>query len=517
MDGVKPAETVLPECFGHEAVREVLNSDIESCSDYHGSVVAHVKYQPLLAAVYMAFSQHRPLVLTPDAVWITIAQGVAHHMAIHGERLRSRFVAHQGRLELRFVCNGWVERSPENPWTDAFESWSTQIAEHVGKPTHDLLACDFSTSGPLERAVGQIVMTDVFERYFKYVLYCICGIPTVTLEGATADWERLRDKAAGLEKFDMDWWLGHLLPICDQFVRASRGDVDLKHWHSICKLRDEYGGDVINGWVAKLFPYIRSYIDGPCDLKNPIFETGEGIQTLSAPSGLSRVPFTRAIRLADGNVRTRKMEAIGGLIGVTQDPQNSGLRPKVGWAVREAYDIHRLLAEVVEKHSTHSGKKIDDRDRMADRMAPDMWAFYHRTDGAGLFESRSRGRFGIPRRHFACRILPFDHIAPLDFGTWFKFAEFADGGGLAIHLSPFEEDTPGHKSAAKTFTGDRECLRPVCYVSPGTREIRGQAPVVALSFGQALDQLLSRGPGFAWLAKLEVVYGEARNFTGIRR
>ena len=53
---------------------------------------AHAARQPLLAAVYAAFSQHRPLVLTPDAVWITIAQGVAHQMAIHGERLRPGFV-----------------------------------------------------------------------------------------------------------------------------------------------------------------------------------------------------------------------------------------------------------------------------------------------------------------------------------------------------------------------------------------------------------------------------------------
>ena len=57
-----------------------------------------------------------------------------------------------------------------------------------------------------------------------------------TLEGTPADWERLRDKAAALDVFDLGWWLDHLLPICDQFVRASCGAMDLDHWRAICKL-----------------------------------------------------------------------------------------------------------------------------------------------------------------------------------------------------------------------------------------------------------------------------------------
>ena len=192
----------------------MLGGEIESCCDYHGTVVKDVRYQPVLAAVYTAFSQHRPLVLTPDAVWITIVQGVAHHMTVHGERLRSRFVAHQGTLELGFSCRDWVVRSPENPWPEAFAAWAGQIRNHVGGEVHDSLVCDFSTSGPVKRTVSQIVMMDVFERYFHYILYCICGIPTVTLEGTPDDWRRLADKAAALAAFDLDWWLAHLLPIC---------------------------------------------------------------------------------------------------------------------------------------------------------------------------------------------------------------------------------------------------------------------------------------------------------------
>ncbi|MGW0247382.1 DUF4419 domain-containing protein [Nocardia goodfellowii] len=43
---------------------------------------------PLLSAVGRAFAEHRPLVLSPDAVWLTIAQGLARHIRLHAERLR---------------------------------------------------------------------------------------------------------------------------------------------------------------------------------------------------------------------------------------------------------------------------------------------------------------------------------------------------------------------------------------------------------------------------------------------
>ena len=289
VDDVTPATDLLEEQRTYEAVRAALDGRLESCCDYHGTVVAGLQGHPLLAAVHTAFAQHRPLVLSPDAVWITIAQGVAHHMAIHGERLRDRFVAHAGKLKLTVEVDGWVPGSPENPWPEAFAGWAGQIRDHVGPTVHDALVCDFSTTGPAELAASHVVMMDVFQRYFDFELLCVCGIPTVTLTGTAADWQRLTEKAEALRVFDMEWWLDHLVPICRQFARAAGGDVDRDHWQAICKLRQEYGGDIINGWVAKLFPYLREWAyRGPCTRRNPIFETGEGLQSSSSPSGLRR-------------------------------------------------------------------------------------------------------------------------------------------------------------------------------------------------------------------------------------
>jgi hypothetical protein len=509
VDEVTPATKPLPECRSHEALKLTLDGEIESCCDYHGSVIKKVHYQPLLAAVYTAFNEHRPLVLTPDAVWITIAQGVAHHMAIHGERLRRGFVAHQGKLNLVFECNDWVERSPENPWQEAFASWSEQISEHVGVQMHDMLICDFSTSGPVERAVSQIVMMDVFERYFHYTVLGVCGIPAITLEGTPTDWQRLHDKAAGLNVFDLDWWLAHLLPLCDQFVRASRGDVDLDHWRDICKVRKSYGGDVINGWVAKLFPYLQAFIGGACNERNPIFETGEGFQTSVAPSGLSRVPFLwRHL----GTRHERLMEAIGGLVGVTQEPQTLALRPKVGWAVREAENIDALLARLTAEHTTFPGLRTED----SWYLPPDLAKFYHRTDGAELF-----GRDDAA----ACRIVSARDMKPLDWGEtpdpygnsrgpdgriWHRLAWLADGSWLAINLDPNRNDP-------RPTVNNRWSYDPgfsaICHGTTGTQGQPGQNPVIALSFTELLEQMLVQDRTPYWLDPQFIGYGDAEMYT----
>jgi hypothetical protein len=512
VDEVTPATKPLPEVRSHEALRATIGGAVESCCDYHGTVIKGVRYQPLLAAVFTAFCQHRPLVLTPDAVWVTIAQGVAHHMAVHGERLRPGLVAHQGQLELRFECRGWVERSPENPWPEAFAAWSSQIRQHVGERVHDALVCDFSTSGPVERAASQIVMMDVFERYFRYVAYGICGIPAVTLEGTPADWERLRDKAAALDAFDLGWWLDHLLPICDQFVRASRGAADPGHWRAICKRREEYGGDVINGWVARLFPYLLAYIDGPCNRVNPIFETGEGFQTLNAPSGLSRVPF---LWRDAATRRERRMEAIGGLVGVTQDPRTLALRPKVGWAVREADKLDTLLARLAAEHATFPGVRTTTE--KPTYLPPDLGRFYHRTDGAELF---GRGESA------ACRILPANAMDPLDWGEahdpsviicsgpggriWHRLARLAGGGWLAINLDQNRRDPRPKGDRDRSYDPE---FSPICHGSDETQGRPGQNPVVALSFTELLERLLDHGPTPYWLAPEFRGHGDAESYT----
>ena len=54
-------------------------------------------FHPVVAAAHRAFMDHRPLRLSPDAIWLMICQAAANHVNAHAEELRPRLVRHEGR------------------------------------------------------------------------------------------------------------------------------------------------------------------------------------------------------------------------------------------------------------------------------------------------------------------------------------------------------------------------------------------------------------------------------------
>lgn len=322
---------------------------VEACTRYHGRLVAHVHAHPVLEAVHLAFAGHRPLTLSPDAVWLMIAQGVANHIGLNAEALRSRFVAHEGRAKLTVRRDDFVKGSPENPWPEMVASFCEKIREHVGSQS-DLFVPDFSTTGPADRVAGQIVLMDAMQSYFEYVFATRCGIPSITLEGTTDDWASLSRRLDGFAGLGLDGWFAALRPILVEFARASAGEADVDFWRSIYKSHDMSGGPYITGWIAAFFPYLKDSRTGKATvpieehLRNRGTSLGElllapeglpksathALTSSSIPCGLSKAPF-------EWEYLDHKfsMELLGGFTGIAQDPASLALRPEIGWAVRE--------------------------------------------------------------------------------------------------------------------------------------------------------------------------------------
>src|SRR4051812_10908577 len=110
---VTPATQSLPTCKTHEGLHRLLGSKVEACCDYTADCIQEITFHPLLAAAHFAFSQHRPLVLSPDMIWVAIVQGFARHVNEHAERLRDRFVGHSGKLEICVERKDFHQGSPE--------------------------------------------------------------------------------------------------------------------------------------------------------------------------------------------------------------------------------------------------------------------------------------------------------------------------------------------------------------------------------------------------------------------
>ena len=94
----------------------------------------------------------------------------------------------------------------------------------------------------------------------------------IIVRGSVDDWKKIRDRVEMILEYDLDWWTKRLLPICDGIIEMVAGKPNLEFWQHICKPKAIYGGEVITGWIADLFPYLKDGITNSPTSKNPILE-----------------------------------------------------------------------------------------------------------------------------------------------------------------------------------------------------------------------------------------------------
>jgi hypothetical protein len=346
---------------------------------------------PLLSAVGRAFAGHRPLVLSPDAVWLTIAQGVAQHVRLHAEELRPRLVSHPGRKHLSVTLDGPMPAAADT-WGQAVETFAKLLAAEVRDAP--VFECDFSTSTAVERTAGQIVMLDAYSPYFALWLKCVCGIPSVTVTGTAEDWQKIQERVEVIAGFGLEKWCRSLSPITAQFARAASGDADVAFWRRIYNPADAYGGDVITGWAARLYPYLiangvagepNPLLDLPIDQPRDLTPAGHfgydgpGIRSSQVPAGLSKV--TVNVNDAAGG-DNRRVTLHGGLAGVTQD-DDGALRPVAGWHLAcAAAEVNEVIDRLIAGYQVTPA--APDRAALMEWPA-EVSALYNRIGSATLF------------------------------------------------------------------------------------------------------------------------------------
>jgi hypothetical protein len=362
---------------------------------------------PLLAAVHAAFSEHRPLTLSPDVLWITIAQGVAQHIRLHAEELRGRLVKHEGRKELRVEATSWA--TPQD-WQGIVAKFRRAMASELGDGVAGTFTCDFSTTTDVERTASEIVLMDAFSPYYDYTLDCICGIPEITLRGTPDDWRVIRRRIDTLADLGLGFWTASLVPMADQWLRTAEASPDQTFWRSIYKPKHAYGWDRIAGWVARLFPYLSEA--GRFTRRNSLlgYRIGEepeakdgfsvaGIVATDAPSGVSSVrckledPLTKA---------TGRVLLEGGLLGVTCDDAGR-LEARCGWLVRpEPVTIRAVVERLRETPGAVLARRRprpepEPRRHLDEGLGAELEELFDEIDEAVLFDGDRRWTVARPQ------------------------------------------------------------------------------------------------------------------------
>ncbi len=301
-------------------------------------------------SVVTAYAQHRPVILSPDMIWLLIGQGFARYVNAHPEEMRDALVSHSDKMELIVGADG-----DSLDWPMLIDQFAARIDRHTKGNLAQILTSDFTTTGSVKRTASQITLMESVKAYFEFVvLRLTCGIPYITLEGTPADWQKLLDKTRQLEVYSSDFgqWLKRLEPILSEFVAAADGHPDQSFWQNIVMRRplDKLAGGacsmdkptVIDGWLLQFFP-------------NKEAVTRDSVSyTADMPKEYVRVGFKYRVASPDGTLMSETpMELWSGFIGTEVDSVTHAFRPKIGWLVRKSDSEEDLLKKM--KHDSRTG------------------------------------------------------------------------------------------------------------------------------------------------------------------
>lgn len=298
----------------------------------------------LIETIQKCYATHRPLVLSPDVIWLTITQGVSIHINQNFKSLEPVLFS-KNRPKALEIRNDSLDQKPE-AWQQLMSDFSN-IAEKYTKPEmQKFFVPTFSTTQKMEQTVYQITQLEAYKQAFEYMAESGCGIPEIKLKGTKEDWETLYAKLDGLKAFGLQDWANEIKPIIRECINAYDQKINKKFWQSIYKDYTEYNAFYISGWIIKFFPYTvqtemleNSGSEDERSMTTKVYHKNEFmygddylLSTLSTdnlPSGLAEIEVVWNNYF--DNTR-QKVQVYGGFMGIKQY-EDLSLEPLITWAV----------------------------------------------------------------------------------------------------------------------------------------------------------------------------------------
>lgn len=301
----------------------------------------------LIQTIQECYDNHRPLILTPDVIWLAICQGVSIHINENYDSLKnSIFIG--DKPDKIVVRNDSLEYNVKH-WQNLISSFSNETKKYTNDDYYSFFVPEFSTTQKVNTVAYQITLLESYKKAFAYVAQSGCGIPSITITGEKQDWQAIYSKLDKLNGLGLSNWSENLKPIISEFINVIDGNVNVDFWQSIYKNASEYNAFYISGWIIKLFPYIKekNFNTGVYDEKTDVTRLDEVykpnefldgnrylISTLSTdnfPSGVAKIEISWENLIKS---YTKEMEVYAGFLAIRQYSDKT-LEPFISWVVCE--------------------------------------------------------------------------------------------------------------------------------------------------------------------------------------
>eukprot|EP01084_Bolivina_argentea_P248244 415218_1 len=357
--------------MNHSILSDMNCNKVEAHSNPSDEIVqTGGKTSSFIVSSLTAWSEHYPFRFKPEHIWLLVLQGVAVHVDQCAEKLRDKYVTHQGKKKLLISRDEFVLGSAKNDWIGVINEFVQQIDKYTVNDTVKLFNCDFTCSTLTEQIATKVTIMDICKNYFSYGMMTCCGFPQITLDGTKADWVKLKDKCKKLlnEKVDKEFgkqWGDALLPLLDRFIVAFDGEIDGVFWNSMIK-RGSTGGSgsysYYTGWFNILFPFLKERWNGYCvpySMERAYVEQGftlhgSGGWGREAGGDMNKYPTGLASAPVEWTYYGKKLNLkfLAGFVGFTQDAKTLEITPNVGWCI-----AHEMSKKEIEAKEAKNAKE----------------------------------------------------------------------------------------------------------------------------------------------------------------
>lgn len=364
VDDVVKNKKLLETFSAPAVVANFIGKKLSFSPDSDTSNLVPIHGNGLMNTIYLCYAQHRPLVLSPDVIWMTIAQGVSTHINKEFKKLEPQLFTAKKPKEIE-VRNDSLDYGAKY-WQQLIASLSDSTRKYTQKDMHAFLAPKFSTTTQKIFTAYESNILYAYKKAFTYIGGAGCGIPYITITGTKEDWVKIKEKLILLDDIGLGYWRIELEPVVDEFIAIFDKKVNTLFWKNIYKEYTDYGEHAISGWIIKFFPYKEVLKNGTEDKETGMyrlehdFEKNEflkGDRYLYSTLNMDDFPtYKSEAKIIYRNYyrnETTNMYLYSGIMAAKQFPDGS-LQPWVTWGIcsekePEAKELYLKHQELVHQ------------------------------------------------------------------------------------------------------------------------------------------------------------------------